>query len=56
MEIQEQEVTTRNKGVRILRSKKVPIMDEKGKATHVVGISEDITDLKLAEQELISAR
>ena len=56
MEIQEQEVATRNRGVRILRSKKVPIMDEKGKATHVVGISEDITEIKLAEKELISAR
>ncbi len=56
MEIQEQEVATRNKGVRILRSKKVPIIDEKGRATHVVGISEDITELKIAEKELISAR
>ncbi|MFH0960795.1 MAG: ATP-binding protein, partial [Pseudomonadota bacterium] len=56
MEVQEQEVFTRDKGVRILRSKKVPIIDEKGKPTHVVGISEDITELKITEKQLISAR
>ncbi|MCX5874657.1 MAG: response regulator [Deltaproteobacteria bacterium] len=56
MEIQEQEVATRDKRVRILRSKEVPIIDEKGKATHVVGIAEDITELKITEKELISAR
>ncbi len=56
LEISEQEVATQYDGVRILHSKKVPIIDENGKATHLVGISEDITDLKIAEKNLISAR
>ncbi|MGC8660143.1 MAG: response regulator, partial [Desulfomonilaceae bacterium] len=55
IEIREQQVTTPEKGVRILRSKKVPIMDQDGKPTHVVGISEDITELKNAENGLVSA-
>ncbi len=56
LEINEQEVATQLGGVRILHSKKVPIIDENGRATHLVGISEDITELKLAEKNLISAR
>jgi two-component system, cell cycle sensor histidine kinase and response regulator CckA len=34
---------------RYLRTKKVPLFDEQGKPKFVLGISEDITDLKLAE-------
>ena len=34
---------------RYLRTKKVPLFDDKGKPQFVLGISEDITDLKLAE-------
>jgi PAS domain S-box-containing protein len=56
LEISEQEVATQHDGIRILHSKKVPIIDENGRATHLVGISEDITELKLAEKNLISAR
>ena len=56
LEIDEQEVATQHDGIRILHSKKVPIIDENGRATHLVGISEDITELKLAEKNLISAR
>ena len=34
---------------RYLRTKKVPLFDDQGKPQYVLGISEDITDLKLAE-------
>ncbi len=56
LEIQEQDVATRHDGVRTLHSKKVPIIGVNGKATHLVGISEDITELKVAQRNLISAR
>jgi two-component system cell cycle sensor histidine kinase/response regulator CckA len=36
-------------GTRYLRTKKVPLFDDRGKPQYVLGISEDITDLKLAE-------
>ena len=34
---------------RYLRTKKVPLFDDQGKPKYVLGISDDITDLKLAE-------
>ena len=36
-------------GTLYLRTKKVPLFDDQGKPQYVLGISEDITDLKLAE-------
>ncbi len=37
-------IETDTKGNRILRSKKIPIYDDSGKAQYLLGISEDITD------------
>jgi PAS domain S-box-containing protein len=45
-------VQTSHRGARILHSKKIPIMDEKGSPQYLLGISEDITDRKRAEDEL----
>ncbi len=39
-------------GVRVFHTKKIPIFDEAGKPQYLLGISEDITELKLAEEEL----
>ena len=39
-------------GERILHTKKIPILDETGKPSYLMGISEDITDRKQAEMEL----
>jgi PAS domain S-box-containing protein len=44
------------KGERILHTKKIPILDQEGKPTHLLGISEDITDRKLTERELLKSR
>jgi PAS domain S-box-containing protein/putative nucleotidyltransferase with HDIG domain len=52
VEIPEESIQTRNKGKRILRTKKVPILDAKGEAEYLLGISEDITDRKRAEGAL----
>ncbi|MEI8181507.1 MAG: PAS domain S-box protein [Desulfomonile sp.] len=56
MEIPEQHVTTRNNAVRILHTKKVPIIGEDGKPSHLLGIGEDITARKTAEKDLIKAK
>ena len=55
VDIPEEVMLTRH-GERILHTKKIPILDEDGTPRHLVGISEDITDRKRAEAELISAR
>ncbi|HEU4683175.1 MAG TPA: PAS domain S-box protein [Nitrospira sp.] len=49
-------VQTKSKGIRILHTKKLPICDASGSPQYLLGISEDITERKEAEQTLISAR
>jgi PAS domain S-box-containing protein len=44
IESPEEPIHTRDKGVRILRTKKVPILDEQGLPQYLLGISEDITE------------
>jgi PAS domain S-box-containing protein len=51
LDIPEEMVLTRNKGERILHTKKVPIMDAEGDPMYLLGISEDITNLKKSEAE-----
>lgn len=48
--------SNRKKGLRILHTKKVPILDEHGEPKYLLGISEDITDRKRAQDELIASR
>jgi PAS domain S-box-containing protein len=43
-------LTTRDRGTLYLRTKKVPLFDDQGKPKYVLGISEDITDLKVLEE------
>lgn len=40
------------KGARIFHTKKIPIFDDDGKPQYLLGISEDITEYKQAEEEL----
>jgi len=51
-EIQEERLQTRHQGTRILRTKKIPICDAQGRPEFLLGISEDITDAKKAEDAL----
>ncbi|HEU5055182.1 MAG TPA: ATP-binding protein [Kofleriaceae bacterium] len=53
VDIPEEPIQTR-RGLRWLHTKKVPILDEHGLPAYLLGISEDITDRKKAEQELRS--
>jgi len=50
IEIPEEPIQTKFKGQRILHTKKVPIYDENGEPEFLLGISEDITDKKKAEE------
>jgi len=52
LDIPEETIQTSQKGERILHTKKIPIMDDLGNSQYLLGISEDITESKLAEEEL----
>mgnify|MGYP001183036300 CR=1 FL=1 len=51
LKIIEEEINT-SKGVFWLRTKKIPIVDANGQATHLLGIAEDITEEKKTADEL----
>ncbi|MBA4385818.1 MAG: hypothetical protein C0410_13860, partial [Anaerolinea sp.] len=50
LNIPEEFIQNRNGGTRILHTKKVPILDSNGQPEYLLGISEDITELKKAEE------
>ena len=47
----EEPIQTRYQGVRLLHTKKVPILDTAGQPVYLLGISEDITERRRIEQE-----
>jgi two-component system, cell cycle sensor histidine kinase and response regulator CckA len=49
LDIPSEPIQTRNKGERILHTQKVPILNGKGEPEYLLGISEDITERKRAE-------
>ena len=55
VDIPEEVIQTRF-GERILHTRKIPIFDDQGRPAHLVGISEDITAAKQAEEELRRAK
>jgi two-component system, cell cycle sensor histidine kinase and response regulator CckA len=52
LDIPEEPIETKDQGLRILHTKKIPICDDKGEPQYLLGISEDITDRKQAEEAL----
>ncbi|TAJ08793.1 MAG: PAS domain S-box protein [Nitrospirae bacterium] len=52
LEIPEEPIQTRHKGLRYLRTLKVPILDQEGRPRYLLGLSEDITDRKHLEEQL----
>lgn len=53
VDILEEKITTKNLGERILHTKKIVLVNDEGNPTHLLGISEDITDRKRVEDELL---
>lgn len=49
LEIAEEPIHTRARGIRVLHTKKVPVYDKSGTPSYLLGISEDITELKFAQ-------
>jgi len=54
--VPEQIVDTRDKGRRIMHTRKLPIVYENGRPRYLLGISEDITERTEAENALVRAR
>jgi len=52
MDIEEETIHTKNMGTRYLHTKKIPLLNEEGRPLYLLGISEDITEKKLAEKKL----
>ena len=51
VDIPEEIIQTRDKGLRILHTKEIPIFDGAGRPQYLLGISEDITVAKRAQEE-----
>ncbi len=52
LDIPEESIQTKKQGTRTLHTKKIPILDAAGKSQYLLGISEDITERKQAEETL----
>lgn len=52
LDISEEPILTKGKGLRYLHTKKIPILDESSQPLYLLGISEDITERKRAETQL----
>ncbi|HXH17913.1 MAG TPA: PAS domain-containing sensor histidine kinase [Chitinophagales bacterium] len=55
VDIPEEPILTRFKGERILHTKKIPLYDSSGNPEYLLGISEDITEAKRAQEALKKA-
>ena len=53
VDIKEEVIQTRNLGTRILHTKKIPLYGQNGVAEYLLGVSEDITDKKNTEEEIL---
>jgi PAS domain S-box-containing protein len=51
-EIPEEQIHTKNNGIRTLETKKIPLFDKDGKPRFLLGISNDITERKAIEENL----
>jgi PAS domain S-box-containing protein len=52
VDISEEPIQTKNKGERVLHTKKIPVLDADGNPKFLLGISEDITERKRAQEKL----
>ncbi|PKP52628.1 MAG: hypothetical protein CVT92_07805 [Bacteroidetes bacterium HGW-Bacteroidetes-1] len=54
LNIPEETIQTKHKGIRVLHTRKVPVLNAKGEPEFLLGISEDITERKRTEEALIT--
>lgn len=52
LDIPEETIETKKLGPRLLHTKKIPLLDKEGNPEYLLGISEDITELKKAENKI----
>lgn len=52
VDIPEEEINTRDKGLRVLHTQKIPVLDQSGAPRYLLGVSEDITELKNAQKTI----
>ena len=52
LDIPEERIHTKQKDLRVLHARKIPLLDAGGRPQFLLGISEDITELKQAREEL----
>jgi PAS domain S-box-containing protein len=50
LDIPEEPIATAKHGVRLLHTKKIPILDDKGAPTYLLGVSEDVTERHEADE------
>ena len=56
VDIPEEPIHTHHHGTRLVHTRKIPILDEQGRPQYLLGISEDITEHKRYEEELVAAK
>jgi PAS domain S-box-containing protein len=56
LDIPQEPVHTKHRGLRVLHARKIPLLDANGRPQFLLGISEDITELKLAQEALVRAK
>jgi len=52
VDIPEEPIQTKHKELRFIHTRKIALKDDQGDSTHIIGISEDITQHKLAEETI----
>ena len=53
IDTKEENILTKNNGIRILHTKKIPLFGKDGLPQYIMGVSEDITDKKKSEEEML---
>jgi PAS domain S-box-containing protein len=54
LDVAEEPIQTRSRGQRLLHTRKVPILDAAGGPQYLLGISEDITERRRSEKEILA--
>ena len=53
VDTKEEEIQTKTQGIRILHTKKIPLFGKDGQPQYIMGVAEDITDKKKAEEDML---